>query len=1044
MMRRAVSLAAVSFTALWVGVAAALTATTVDYDHYKIEKSPRAVLMTFAQGADTRAFAWQTDTSVSESKVWLVKGATATDAAFDRATPFVGTSTRVTQPTLNCHKVQVTGLEPGATYAYRLGGGGRYAYGSFTCRKPGREVTIVNFNDPQTQVANLLCVWENTASRAAALVGAENVDFLLTGGDICDENRFTGISNPTYGSFEGSRLNNYVKWAFGVEAGAPHFPGVPWVMASGNHDYYLYGNATADSYAAYTTVSGASVGCRSFDYGDVHVATLPYQTWGQAFKDAIKWLDGDLRAAGGAKWKVVALHWGPYTTGDHFRDVATTKDLIKALTPVCSANHVDLVLQAHDHTYSKSLPYRWDAAGYTTSATDGTVVNLNPETRVINGMTCDVNPNGTYYVSCGCAGHRVGEGVAYAEATGSKSYTGATYKIATGKIRIDSARGKAGDNASHDLDASMFGVLRFTGDTMTYDFYVVETNGVTAPIHYDTLKVVKGKVDAFRVTPYVQNPTRNAMTVKWFTEGDSPATISWWTDGGAVRTLTTTPEEAKELFYTDQDRASYNSRTGYSGIERGPIQSIPWHHRVRLTGLKTGTRYHYKVELAGGATYANTFRTAPEMDAPVRFICYSDSETEPESTGNYETWEKPPNGSSYHPSKYFVDSTVGYASNIVHMIRRQPDFYLIAGDLVQYGAEQRDWDEFWRHNAGVRNDPAGSAAIFASPGNHDYLSTAINGSQLAAYDGGEAAISRYLRYFEFPSNGVDFKDGGKDRSQLFYRVDYGRVTVISIDTNNGDDSDMERDSCLRFYRAGAKLPAGHQPTANQQPCRAPDFNPGTPQFIWLTNQLAKVQAKGQFTFVFNHHMPHSVGYHNRHNVWSTTSYQEPYSAVAVRVLQPYLIKYGVTAWICGHDEILEHSQVTGTETLPNGTTREATLNIYDVGNSGDGLRGGGKAGEGYRGEANPYEHWRAHVDAPEIYDSKGVLTDGGKHYGHLEVNVEPDGTTGEWKCTLTPVYIFVNQVNGKAATFERREFKDVIVVRKTPPRLPRGMNIRLL
>lgn len=543
------------------------------------------------------------------------------------------------------------------------------------------------------------------------------------------------------------------------------------------------------------------------------------------------------------------------------------------------------------------------------------------------------------------------------------------------------------------------------------------------------------RADSFRVTPYVQNPATDAITVKWYTETNEAATISWWVEGGTAQSLQTTPERAAELYYSDTDLSSQS--------ELGPIQTIPWEHRARLTGLTEGTTYRYRVELSGGASYEKTFKTVPDRNTPVRFICYSDSETEPESTGKFESWEKPPSGSSYHPDKYFVDSTVGYASNIVQMVRRNPDFYLIAGDLAQYGYEQRDWDEFWRHNAGVRNDPAGSAPIFAAPGNHDYVNGTINNNNRAAYDGGEAAISRYLRYFEYPSNGVDFGDGGPDRSELFYRVDYGRVTVISLDTNNGDDSDPEKDSCTVLYRDDSKVPSEYAPTGQQRPCRAPDFNPGTPQFNWLTNNLADAQAKGQFVFVLNHHMPHSVGYHNRHNKYRSNSYSsgdyEPYSAVAVRVLQPYLLKYGVTAWICGHDEIFEQSQVTGPETLPDGTTRTATLNIFDVGNSGDGLRGGGTAGENMRGEANLYETWRAHVDEPEVYDSNGVLTSGGKHYGHLEVNVEPDGETGNWKCTLTPVHVFVNKVNGKAATFERRAYSvETVITKSSLPPLPEG------
>ena len=546
--------------------------------------------------------------------------------------------------------------------------------------------------------------------------------------------------------------------------------------------------------------------------------------------------------------------------------------------------------------------------------------------------------------------------------------------------------------------------------------------------------------DTFRVTPYLQRPATNAMSVLWFTETDSPSVLRWWPEaGGARQSVAVRPEQAVELWYCDRDQAEYNARSSYSGIARGPIQSIPWQHRARIEGLAPGTRYVYAVELEGGAAYTNRFRTAPARDTPVRFLCYSDAETEPESTGKRETADIP-QGSARTDKSYPVDQTVGYAKNIERMKERDPDFYVIAGDLVQYGEEQRDWDEFWRHNAGCRNDPGGSAPILAAPGNHDYVGKAINDRQYNAYDGGEAAIQRYLRYFEFEPNGVDFADGGKDRSELFHRLDYGRATVLFLDANNGDDSDMARDTCLRLYRAGATLPPGHAPPSSQAPCRAPDFNPGSPQFVWFTNQLADAQAKGQFTFVVCHHMPYSVGYHNRTNVWTGTQnkYDEPYSARAVRVLTPYMLKYGVTAWIAGHDEIMEHSRVTGFELRPNGKLRKTALDIYDVGNSGDGLRGGGERnGPFLSGEANPYEVFRAHVDSPEVFQ-QGTWTDGGKHYGHLEVEIAPNAQ-GVWECTLTPKYVFVNSAAGP---FALRAFADR-TVRPDPALKSRDLAITL-
>ncbi|MBQ3289836.1 MAG: InlB B-repeat-containing protein, partial [Kiritimatiellae bacterium] len=163
----------------------------------------------------------------------------------------------------------------------------------------------------------------------------------------------------------------------------------------------------------------------------------------------------------------------------------------------------------------------------------------------------------------------------------------------------------------------------------------------------------------------------------------------------------------------------------------------------------------------------------------------------------------------------------------------------------------------------------------------------------------------------------------------------------------------------------------------------------------------------------------------------TESTPEYLSGAATRCLTNLVFKYGVDAWICGHDEMYEHSRLTGTETLPDGTTRPHELNVYDIGMGGDGLRGCNRTGR-----PNPYEVYRAHVDAPEVYDADGTLLSGGKHYGHMEVNVTTN-SDGVWTATLTPAYVFVssNAVTGRIS-FERRTYPDELVIMSEPSPVP--------
>ena len=118
----------------------------------------------------------------------------------------------------------------------------------------------------------------------------------------------------------------------------------------------------------------------------------------------------------------------------------------------------------------------------------------------------------------------------------------------------------------------------------------------------------------------------------------------------------------------------------------------------------------------------------------------------------------------------------------------------------------------------------------------------------------------------------------------------------------------------------------------------------------------------------------------------------------------------------------EHSVLSGTEVSPDGLERAHSIHFYDIGIGGDGLRGPVK------GVENPYRIFLAHTDAPEVYGPDGVLQDGGKHYGHLEVNVEQN-SDGIWQVRIDPVYIFpILQADGRVVDFERRIYKDTVTL----------------
>ena len=469
-----------------LSVAAAPAFAIYDVGAYAITPSPTAVMVTFANGPDSRGFSWQTDTTVTESEVRLVAGA-ASPADFE-ATPLVYTGSYVpvvdtnrgTTPLANCHKVIIKNLQPGTAYSYRLGGGGRYAYGRTDVKpRASNKFTIVNLNDAQMKDPAKVAWWENSLSASLRAVGGSSrVDFIINGGDLFDQN--LKVNNVL--------LTVPVKWGIVLDSVFALCNGVPFVSSSGNHDYREYGIRMPIEYPANLA------GCESLDYGNVHIATIP-NTGSDAYAgyvNYLNWLEADLAAnvaSGASTWRIVCVHFGPYTTGDHAQ-TSGGRELARRLGGICASNKVDLVLQAHDHTFSKTLPYRWRGCGWTNTIGDNEVVNLNPRTRVDAGETWDVDPEGTYYLSCGSAGHRVGEGTAYANLDGAHPYTAWTPVIAIGKIAVASRWGNVGDPASSDLGRSMFGVLRIDGYQLSYDFYMVDSAD-GSHVLYDKLRIQK-------------------------------------------------------------------------------------------------------------------------------------------------------------------------------------------------------------------------------------------------------------------------------------------------------------------------------------------------------------------------------------------------------------------------------------------------------------------------------------------------------------------------------------------------------------------------
>ncbi|MBQ6338199.1 MAG: hypothetical protein IJI36_03550 [Kiritimatiellae bacterium] len=110
----------------------------------------------------------------------------------------------------------------------------------------------------------------------------------------------------------------------------------------------------------------------------------------------------------------------------------------------------------------------------------------------------------------------------------------------------------------------------------------------------------------FSVTPYLQHPATNAMSVIWFAKGGDgeAAMISWWQEGGPARRQAVMGTWAAAL--TNNIASKSDSA----------VHGDQYKYRHRITGLAAGTVYRYAVELASGVAYTNAFKTSRDRTRP--------------------------------------------------------------------------------------------------------------------------------------------------------------------------------------------------------------------------------------------------------------------------------------------------------------------------------------------------------------------------------------------------------------------------------------------
>jgi len=492
---------------------------------------------------------------------------------------------------------------------------------------------------------------------------------------------------------------------------------------------------------------------------------------------------------------------------------------------------------------------------------------------------------------------------------------------------------------------------------------------------------------AFRILPYLQEPSSTGIRVNWFTTVNGPGVLHVTKSGdtpAAGQKISSTPEAMPEALYSDLE---VSERADFPDM----FDNVNFKHSILLEGLEPGMLYHYSVQ-QGSSTFASTFRTAPQADAvdQLRIIAFADSETDPEGRITFRNWEPAhqhaeSTGRPDGVTKYLITETRGFIENLKVIESRKPDLVLLAGDIVQGGGYQRAWDEFFFHTAGKFGQLMTHTPLMLAMGNWETF-----GARNGEYEPEAIYKSRRKSLAHIdgpPNNNPKYEDA-------YYRIDYGPITLLTLDSTNGLPDDTDTDTNINIDMA--TYPGDDQP----------DINIGSDQWNWVMEQLKDARAKGQVIFVQFHHVPYSSGGHILPVSMENSSGQ---AGLPMRIYTPAFQEFGVVAVLCGHNETFERSQV-------------GDVIFYDAGVAGDGL--GAPEDEKDPRCTNPYQQWIAHADEPELWNGKQLL-DGGRHYGHVEIDLVRNGEA--WDITLTPVYIFpVNDAEGTVTGFERRIYDDVV------------------
>ena len=329
---------------------------------------------------------------------------------------------------INRHYITLTGLKPGTKYYYRIGDASRQWWsnvGIIDTADNSNEFTFFHFSDSQGGIERQYQRFADTVAMAYNMY--PDSAFIMHTGDLVDKG------------------NNFKQWNWLYNTASNNVMKSVLMPTAGNHEksddaimqYNMLSNVPSQN-----TETGVYY---SFDYNNAHFMVLNSNDTnadGALSDKQVNWLRQDASASN-AQWKIVSIHKAVYSSGTHSED-DDIKTLQNQLTSLLPELGIDLVLQGHEHVYSRTGVIKDNQVVETTNAeVYGSSGSYNAK----------VKPEGTIYATDG--------------SSGAKFYN------------VKDESNVPMPEKTVELEKPMFSAIHIVGDRLFFDAYSVDNGTAT-------------------------------------------------------------------------------------------------------------------------------------------------------------------------------------------------------------------------------------------------------------------------------------------------------------------------------------------------------------------------------------------------------------------------------------------------------------------------------------------------------------------------------------------------------------------------------------